>query len=235
MCESFQRLQLVIAAGSRDPVAPYDMATYDPERATLGSLAESKEKFPYWSTRKNRQSHWQDARSLSLRNRRRAITTLSWLTGVYILYVIVSSVLFPGTHHNDVLRYVDPLIGTGGKGHVFAGATLPFGMAKPVADVGGNDNMAGFAWGNNKVDGFSSLHDSGSGGLASMGNFPIFLLPTCPDLATCTMTKSKRAQAFDALSVHATPGYFTLTLTSGVRAEMTASSRTSLFRFSFNP
>ena len=33
------------------------------------------------------------------------------------------------------LSYVDPLIGTVNGGHVFAGATLPFGMAKSVADV----------------------------------------------------------------------------------------------------
>ena len=133
----------------------------------------------------------------------------------------------------DVLQYIDPLIGTGPGGHVFAGATLPFGMAKPVADLAGKENMAGFAWGSDPVNGFSSLHDSGSGGLSSMGNFPIFLIPSCPDVQDCPMGKTQRVQKYDPDSVSASPGYFGLELESGVRAEMTASERASLFRFSF--
>lgn len=34
------------------------------------------------------------------------------------------------TNHSDVLSYVDPLIGSQKGGNVFAGATLPYGMAK---------------------------------------------------------------------------------------------------------
>jgi putative alpha-1,2-mannosidase len=72
-------------------------------------------------------------------------------------------------------RYVDPLIGTsaGGMlqsfetatvlsfaGHVFPGATLPFGMVKAVADVNG-ENQGGFSSDGNNVIGFSHMHDSG--------------------------------------------------------------------------
>lgn len=35
----------------------------------------------------------------------------------------------------NILSLVDPLIGTTNGGHVFPGATLPFGMAKASADV----------------------------------------------------------------------------------------------------
>jgi putative alpha-1,2-mannosidase len=63
----------------------------------------------------------------------------------------------------DALQYVDPLIGTVNGGHVFAGATLPFGMAKAVADVDG-ENQGGFASDNSAVTGFSHMHDSGTGG-----------------------------------------------------------------------
>ncbi|KAG8412721.1 hypothetical protein J3458_013162 [Metarhizium acridum] len=41
----------------------------------------------------------------------------------------------PDDAHFDVLDYVDPLIGTANGGHVFPGASLPYGMAKAVADV----------------------------------------------------------------------------------------------------
>lgn len=72
-------------------------------------------------------------------------------------------------------QYVDPLIGTsaGGMlqsfetgtvlsfaGHVFAGATLPFGMVKAVADVNG-ENQGGFSSDGSNVIGFSHMHDSG--------------------------------------------------------------------------
>ena len=48
--------------------------------------------------------------------------------------------------------YVDPLIGTVNGGHVFPGATLPFGMAKAVADVNGED-QGGFASDNSNITG----------------------------------------------------------------------------------
>lgn len=67
-------------------------------------------------------------------------------------------------------------------GHVFAGATLPFGnrcnttclnrvwltnlgMAKAVADTRG-ENQAGFAYDTTVVTGFSHMHDSGTGGVS---------------------------------------------------------------------
>ena len=60
----------------------------------------------------------------------------------------------------DPLKYVDQLIGTDNGGNVFAGATLPYGMAKAVADVNGQ-NTAGFSTDGSQVTGFSHMHDSG--------------------------------------------------------------------------
>ena len=48
--------------------------------------------------------------------------------------------------------YVNPLIGTVNGGHVFPGASLPFGMAKAVADVNGED-QGGFASDNSNITG----------------------------------------------------------------------------------
>ena len=75
----------------------------------------------------------------------------------------------PGEHN---LNLVDPLIGSVNGGNVFAGASLPYGMAKAVADVSGQDT-AGFAFDGSNVTGFSSLHDSGTGGQPSLGLFPL--------------------------------------------------------------
>ena len=69
----------------------------------------------------------------------------------------------------NVLDYVDPLIGTSAGGHVFPGPTMPFGMAKPVADVLG-ENQGGFASESMSISGFSHMHDSGTGGGYPDGN-----------------------------------------------------------------
>jgi putative alpha-1,2-mannosidase len=53
----------------------------------------------------------------------------------------------------DILQYVDPLIGTANGGHVFAGATLPFGMAKAVPDSV-EDGQGGYATKGGKIKGF---------------------------------------------------------------------------------
>lgn len=65
----------------------------------------------------------------------------------------------------DILNFVNPLIGTVDGGHVFPGATLPFGMAKAVADVNGED-QGGFASDGSNITGFSHMHDSGTGGVS---------------------------------------------------------------------
>lgn len=58
----------------------------------------------------------------------------------------------------DPLPYINPLIGTTNGGNTFAGATLPYGLAKAVADVDGQ-NTGGFGYDNSNVTSFSSIHD----------------------------------------------------------------------------
>ncbi|KAI2890097.1 CAZyme family GH92 [Aspergillus niger] len=145
--------------------------------------------------------------------------------------------LLPLTHstdpNTDILTHIDPLIGTTNGGNVFAGATLPYGMAKAVADVDGQ-NTAGFSSDNSNITGFSALHDSGTGGNPSLGNFPLFPQYCADDLLdNCPFPKSARAIHYQNDSVVARPGYFALTLTNGIHAEMTTTQHAALFRFQF--
>lgn len=131
------------------------------------------------------------------------------------------------------LSFVNPLIGSTNGGNVFAGASLPYGLAKPVADVDGQ-NTGGFSTDGSNVTGFSHMHDSGTGGNPSMGQFPLFP-QYCPDnvVDNCKFPKAARAVHYVDGSVTARPGYFALELGSGIKAEMTASRRTALYRFTF--
>ncbi|KAJ9239412.1 CAZyme family GH92 [Paecilomyces variotii] len=134
----------------------------------------------------------------------------------------------------DVLDFVNPLIGTANGGHVFPGATLPFGMAKAVADTVG-ENQAGFAYDTSIVTGFSHMHDSGTGGSPSMGNFPIFPQLACPgdDLNNCEWTSPARGVQWVKDSPRARPGSFNISLENGIHAEMTVSNHSALYRFTF--
>ncbi|KJZ72922.1 hypothetical protein HIM_07685 [Hirsutella minnesotensis 3608] len=134
----------------------------------------------------------------------------------------------------DVLDFIDPLIGTIQGGHVFPGASLPYSMAKAVADV--DDEMqGGFASNDASITGFSHMHDSGTGGGASLGNFPLFPQIGCPgdDIRKCPFPKAQRAIKRMQGSVLARPGYFAVSLANLIRAEMTVANHTALYRFTF--
>ncbi|USP72992.1 glycoside hydrolase family 92 protein [Curvularia clavata] len=136
---------------------------------------------------------------------------------------------------NSGFQYVDPLIGTINGGHVFPGATLPFGMAKAGPDVIG-ENQGGFSsYDEDPIYGFSHMHDSGTGGSPSLGNFPIFAQSGCPndDINACQYMKTERAKNRTLGSVHAKPGYIDITLENNIRTESTVTNRTALYRMTF--
>lgn len=65
---------------------------------------------------------------------------------------------------------VDPMIGTGGEGHTYPGATAPFGMVQlsPDTDTGCEiracyAHAAGYRYEDPTIQGFSHTHFSGAG------------------------------------------------------------------------
>jgi predicted alpha-1,2-mannosidase len=70
-----------------------------------------------------------------------------------------------GSVAGAVSKYVDVFIGTGGHGHVFPGATLPFGMVQLSPDThdSGWDACSGYHQGDGSIMGFSHTHLSGTG------------------------------------------------------------------------
>ncbi|KAJ9151165.1 Alpha-1,2-mannosidase-like protein [Pleurostoma richardsiae] len=179
------------------------------------------------------------------RRTRIAIAVLSVLLTVYLLPVhfaprlgLFRSSPVVKTPSGDVLNYIDPLIGTANGGHVFPGATLPYGMAKAVADtLSPAENAAGYVSDDNKVLGFSHMHDSGTGGNPSLGNFPLFVHPGCPDdnFEKCKYSSTQRAVPRVPGSAQGSPGYFAIELNNSVTAEMTATDHAALYSFSFSP
>ncbi|KAI9664970.1 MAG: hypothetical protein M1821_006418 [Bathelium mastoideum] len=156
-------------------------------------------------------------------------------SGLLALPALAAVAIAQNTTSNN-LQYVNQLIGSNNGGNVFAGATLPYGMAKAVADVDG-DNQGGFATDGSNITGFSGMHDSGTGGNPSLGNFALFPYVACPGDTTdgCTYPKLARKTQYDNSSIKASPGYFAVTLDSGITVDMTTAQHTALFRFTFPP
>lgn len=106
-------------------------------------------------------------------------------------------------------------------------------MAKAVADVDG-DNQGGFTSDDAPIKGFSHMHDSGTGGASSLGNFPIFP-QICPDndVSQCKYSSNDRQVLRKQGSVKARPGYFAVGLETQINAEIAVTNRTALYRFTF--
>jgi predicted alpha-1,2-mannosidase len=103
-----------------------------------------------------------------------------------------------------------------------------------VADVDG-ENTGGFSTDNSNITGFSALHDSGTGGNPSLGNFPIFpQICSNEDINTCKFPIAVRATHYKNDSIKSKPGYFGVTLINGIQADMAVSEHAALFRFNFS-
>ncbi|KAJ7097271.1 alpha-1,2-mannosidase, putative subfamily [Mycena belliarum] len=140
-----------------------------------------------------------------------------------------------GAHPRDPAQYVDPLIGTLNGGHVFAGATLPWGSVKAGPDSLSRDNQAGYVSDGTPISGISQLHDDGTGGSSSLGQWPFlpYTEAQCPgnNLTKCKVDYEQRGIAHGEPT--ASPGYFGLPLNNGVLAEVTVTEHVVLHRYTY--
>ncbi|MEU2876007.1 GH92 family glycosyl hydrolase [Streptomyces sp. NPDC007070] len=120
---------------------------------------------------------------------------------------------------------VDPFIGTQNEGNTYPGAAVPFGMVQLSPDTGHN---TGYDYSQDHIRGFSLVHLSGVGcGLG--GDLPV--LPTTGDVTQTDY--AKYAAGFSHDDESASPGYYRVGLDSGIEAELTASTRTGVQRYTF--
>ncbi|MFJ4713717.1 GH92 family glycosyl hydrolase [Streptomyces sp. NPDC088785] len=120
---------------------------------------------------------------------------------------------------------VNPFIGTENEGNTYPGAAVPFGMVQLSPDTGHN---TGYDYSENHIRGFSAVHLSGVGcGLG--GDLPV--LPTTGDI-TSTDYASYAAE-FSHDDETASPGFYKVGLKTGIEAELSATRRTGVQRYTF--
>ena len=117
---------------------------------------------------------------------------------------------------------VNPFIGTGGHGHVFLGANVPFGFVQlgPTNRKDGWDWCSGYHYSDSVIIGFSHLHLSGTG-CADLGD--IAFLPV--------LDANQKSVGFSHQAEYVRPGYYSVMLDNGIRVELTATERTGLHRY----
>lgn len=142
------------------------------------------------------------------------------------------------TEQEDLTRWVDPFIGTGGHGHTFPGAALPFGGVQLSPDNGrsGWDWCSGYHISDSVIAGFSHLHLSGTG----IGDLcDILVLPAegpFPDDTSYSGENFMKPHwsPFTHTEEHAEPGYYSVYLEKpDVLAELTVTEHAGFHRYTF--
>jgi predicted alpha-1,2-mannosidase len=136
---------------------------------------------------------------------------------------------------------VDPFIGTGGEGHTFPGATLPFGMVQLSPDTRIQPRKdaygwaAGYRYDDQSIVGFSHTHFSGTGH-SDLGD--VLVMPVTGNAKLERGAPDQPGSGYSSRFRHddevAQPGYYAVTLDDyGVRAELTTTARVGVHRYSF--
>ncbi len=134
----------------------------------------------------------------------------------------------------DYTKYVNPFIGTGADGHTFPGALVPFGMVQlsPDTRLSGGDYASGYHYSDSVILGFSHTRYSGTGRGAG-GDFMFMPFTGGVDISVKDAAKNYRSP-FSHKDEKASPGYYRVLLKKyGITAELTATKRVGVHKYSF--
>ena len=123
---------------------------------------------------------------------------------IFILLSFILSSLTYGQSDRLLTTYVNPFIGTGGHGHTYPGASLPFGMVQvsPDTRLEGWDGCSAYHASDSIIYGFSHTHLSGTG-CSDYGD--ILIMPATGDIS---LLNYGYASTFNRSTEYASPGYY---------------------------
>ena len=155
-----------------------------------------------------------------------------------IILVIIScnkkTIVSNAQKEKNLSSYVNAFIGTGGHGHTYPGATMPFGMMQlsPDTRLDGWDGCSGYHYSDNEIYGFSHTHLSGTG-VSDYGD--VLLMPTNKQVFNNGADgnpgyKSKFSHENEA----AEPGFYKVHLEdTNIDVELTVSKRSGIHKYQF--
>jgi predicted alpha-1,2-mannosidase len=139
----------------------------------------------------------------------------------------------------ELVGAVDPMIGTGGLGFgvgsAYPGPALPFALIHPGPDTtepGGAPGFyhcSGYYYDDPLIEGFSLLRMHGTG----VPDYGTLALMPVDGMKDAYRGEDGYRAGFDHADEHAEPGYYRVTLDSGIVVEITSTLRAAQFRFTF--
>ena len=154
-----------------------------------------------------------------------------------LVIISVWSFTKPFKSNKGLIEYVDPFIGSGGHGHVFVGATVPFGGVQ----VGPTNFNKGWDWSSSYhhtdsiVKGFCHLNVSGTG-MSDLGELTI--MPATGELKYNAGNQDNHMSGYSSLyrknTEINTVGYYKVDLERyNINVELTASERVGFHRYTY--
>jgi predicted alpha-1,2-mannosidase len=154
-----------------------------------------------------------------------------------IIFLVSICMSLPICKAKDPVSFVNVFVGTGGHGHTFPGATLPYGMVQlsPDTRTAGWDACAGYHYLDSTILGFSHTHLSGTG-IGDYGD--VLFMPFSGEAkimpGTPQYPDSGYRSRFSHKEEQASPGYYSVRLaTYDIFAELTTSARAGFHRYTY--
>jgi predicted alpha-1,2-mannosidase len=152
-----------------------------------------------------------------------------WLMAIGFL---LSAWFIPEQVHGqqDYTELVNPFIGTGGHGHTYPGASMPFGMMQlsPDTRMADWDGSSGYHYSDTVIYGFSHTHLSGTG-------IPDYCdLLFMPFIGETKWDMEDYRSGFSHKDEKASPGYYEVILgKKGIKAQLTTATRSGMHQYTF--
>jgi predicted alpha-1,2-mannosidase len=146
---------------------------------------------------------------------------------IYTLLLLASY----NSYSQDFSAYVNPMIGTGGVGHTYPGATVPYGMVQVSPDTRNEsswEGCGGYWYNDSLIYGFSHTHLSGTG-CSDYGD--VLLMPGTDKISFDPIVYGS---PFNHATEKSSPGYYSVVLNdSRIKCEMTASTRVGVQKYTY--
>ena len=156
----------------------------------------------------------------------------------YFFYISLFSTITCCSKSNiDVLKYINPFIGTGAHGHTFPGPTRPFGMVQigPDTRIEGWDGCSGYHYSDSIIYGFSHTHLSGTG----IGDYcDLLIMPFSGELTFNNGYNDNNELCYSSLfnkkNEMAKAGYYEVELAKHqITAKLTCTERVGIHKYSY--
>lgn len=145
-----------------------------------------------------------------------------------VLSLFIAQIIYS----QNYAQYVNPFIGTGGHGHTFPGATVPFGMVQLSPDTridGSWDGCSGYHYSDSVIYGFSHTHLNGTG-VSDYGD--IMLMPT---MGNPSLNNKDYSSKFSHKNEKASAGFYSVKLDkNNIDVRLTTTQRVGYHEYTFN-